>query len=358
MCRTRREGSGEYVRIDYNWCSTFGLRSSRETRHAPQLRQSVGPSWEGLAWKLHEKIHDPIDSRPVTSTTQLEGFNCDAAMDFFKVGSMDSKQYFWQSFWKWLSCLFKYFHMPSLICSKCWSWKTTKNVKYGRFFRIPWQIVIIKSTIAMALNRRNMNLFQTYHTIFENDCNRTLVACKLVDVTTSKDQLDFLSYTAVELQEMGEWQRIHLWESIVIFCYVYHLVIIFASLWLSITLDTDLYNMGSNRNRSRPPKMKFAGHKQKNQDGSAHCTNPEVPTESASKAKIRRNCCTYPTTSDGNMCQEGFILFDVNILCKFIEEKCSCSFCLSCWFAYRCVCAVPSSLRMTTNNAQIYSWVG
>ncbi len=28
------------------------------------------------------------------------------------------------------------------------------------------------------------------------------------------------------------------------------------------------------------------------------------------------------------------------------------------WFANRCVCAVPSSVRMTTNNGQIYSWVG
>ena len=28
------------------------------------------------------------------------------------------------------------------------------------------------------------------------------------------------------------------------------------------------------------------------------------------------------------------------------------------WFANRCVCAVPSSVRMTTNNTQIYSWVG
>ncbi len=30
----------------------------------------------------------------------------------------------------------------------------------------------------------------------------------------------------------------------------------------------------------------------------------------------------------------------------------------TCWFAYRRVCAVPSSVRMTTNNAYIYSRVG
>ena len=89
--------------------------------------------------------------------------------------------------------------------------------------------------------------------------------------------------------------------------------------------------MGSKRNRSRVKKRKFYGGKQSSQDGGAHDhddANPEVLNESTSQVKLNCNPDDYPAVSDGQLCQEGFILFDVKILCKYIGENCPCSECL------------------------------
>ena len=86
--------------------------------------------------------------------------------------------------------------------------------------------------------------------------------------------------------------------------------------------------MGSKRNRSRVKKRKFYGGKQSSQDGGAHDANPEVLNESPSQVKLNCNPDDYPAVSDGQLCQEGFILFDVKILCKYIGENCPCSECL------------------------------